>query len=173
MIIIGISGKKQSGKDTVCQIMLDKFKAKGYPAVRLGFADALKEEVAKGCGVTVNYIEQHKNNFRLILQGWGKDFRRDLISEDYWIVKLLDKVNNLPDNTYVIIPDVRLLNEFDTLKLCGATILRVERDIPTTDTHQSETDLDNAIFDNIINNSGTLEELSDNVENILLYHKLI
>lgn len=49
MVIIGIHGQSRSGKDTVCQILMER-----YPAINFekqGFADALKVSAARAFGL--------------------------------------------------------------------------------------------------------------------------
>jgi hypothetical protein len=156
--LIGLIGKKGSGKDTVCRMIQER-----YPnAVRLAFADALKEEVASALGVSVDFIESHKTNFRLILQGWGTEFRRELCSPNYWIEKLQAKLSAHSDSP-VIITDVRFRNEAELVSSNGGLIVRVMRSqCAEPDSHRSETELD-SITALTIQNSGTLDDLSADV----------
>jgi len=156
--IIGITGKKKSGKDEVCKCLFDIYKNK---VQRIGFADALKEEVSKGCGVPVEYIELHKDVFRSALQWWGTDFRRNLFRTDYWIIELKKRVKQCPAEL-IVIPDVRFVNEAKALvEELGATIIKVVRPnaSSTIDMHQSETEMDEIQYDVIINNDKSLKEL--------------
>ena len=161
--IIAITGHKQSGKDTVCDIIksLVRPPARCY---RIGFADKLKEEVAANLGITLSYIEEHKKNFRLILQGYGTDYKRELIHKDYWVIKLVEKLKDLPETkykSYVIVPDVRFLNEANTLRNLSAIFIRVKRkEIDEQyDTHISENELNLISPHIIINNNSTIEQL--------------
>lgn len=65
MYTIGLSGKKKSGKSTVANMIENCYPVGSV--VKLAFADALKQEVARACMVSLEYIETHKDNFRLIL----------------------------------------------------------------------------------------------------------
>ena len=165
MTIIGIAGKKRSGKDTVCQYIKQLY---GNNRVgRIAFADALKDEVARACNVTTEYIDQNKDHFRLILQGWGTDFRRMLGGEDYWINRLLLQLRDTAYNI-VVIPDVRFINEAEFIRKIGGYVIRVNRmDGHTTDTHASETQLDRYHFDYTIQNDGTLQDLLQSTKSML------
>lgn len=163
MKILSLSGKKQSGKTTTARLIKDILLAydSDLEIQILNFADSLKEEVAMACGVSLNYLESHKSNFRLILQGWGTEFRRDLVSEDYWISRLFQKIKNL-DSDIIIIADVRFLNEYGSLLSVGAKMWLIKRELEftTLDKHQSETELDGMKdWDHIIDNSKSLLEL--------------
>ena len=159
MKIIAISGKKHAGKDTVAHILRVNHKG---PSLAYSFATPLKQEVAMACGVKVEFIEQFKDNFRLILQGWGTNFRRQLYDEYYWTKKMskaLDMFEGAGNIGLVVIPDMRFKNEYALMKARGATLVRVEREGLQADGHPSETDLDNEKFTHTIYNNGTLANL--------------
>lgn len=167
--IIGISGKKQAGKDTLCDLLIKAADAKG---TRIAFADALKEEVARACGVTVEFINANKEMFRPILQWWGTDFRRKLKGETYWVDKAIVKISQAikSGKDLIIIPDVRFRSEALTLLDLGAHVIRVSRPEQAGDTHASETELDNfESFHHIILNTGTIEDLKPEVQAILKF----
>lgn len=176
MILIGISGKKGSGKNTIATFIEQAVKEyckdiDVIPVVTLAFADPLKDEVCKACGVTRDYLEQNKSNFRLILQGWGTEFRRRLQDDNYWIKQWLKAATKISDDTVLLVPDCRFKNEYNTIKDCGGLMWRVERVyselakqhsdvvLNSNDNHPSETELDNYKFDETINNNHTLNSL--------------
>ncbi len=164
MFILGITGRKRTGKDTVCQIVKEHFAPN--KVVRISFADALKEEIGLAVGQTVSYIETHKDNFRLILQGWGTDFRRKLCSEDYWIEKWLSKVNHAPVNCCgIVATDVRFQNEANAIRQLGGMMWRVERpDLKSDDAHASETELSKVRVDDCFVNDGSVEQLTNKIK---------
>ena len=167
MNLIGISGKKQSGKDSVCEFI--KKTLEPHRVVRLAFADEVKFEVANACGVSIEYIERNKKHFRLILQGWGTDFKRDLVDKDYWIKKMGVKILRLPDSIHTtVISDVRFLNEANLIKTCGGILVRVNRDSVQSDEHISEVELDNyPNFDYVIENDLGLESLETKTKTMI------
>ena len=162
MLLLGLVGKKKVGKDEVYKII--KAALLPYEVRRIGFADSLKEEVACATYTTINYINEHKDNFRLILQGWGTDFKRELQSKNYWIIKVANKIKELPDNIcYVVFPDVRFLNEAAFIRELGGYIIRIDRpnnpDVLSPDLHPSEYELEKIQQDYTIINNGSLEDL--------------
>lgn len=176
--IIGIAGKKKVGKDLVCDYIKELLAPKLVN--RIAFADALKGEVARGCSVTgkeivdIPFIEKNKDAFRMILQGWGTDFRRNLCDKNYWILKLKDTIDNTPSHIYaVVIPDVRFLNEAYWIKSIGGTVIQVSRRIGLVDNHISETELCNSDFpfDFYISNESSLEELKLKTQDMLFTTK--
>ena len=170
-MLIGISGKKKSGKDTAAKIISEQLDN----SVILHFADALKLEIAQATGFSLRYIDEHKDNFRLILQGWGTDFRRKIYGEDYWIKKLHefiveeseDNISLSDDCFNLIIADVRFQNEFDYIKSHGGIMIHMIRSVDYSDNHISETELDEVKHDYTIHNIGTEQHLAEKITNIL------
>lgn len=174
LTIIGLSGKKQCGKDTVYDISHEQFHL--GTVFKLAFADGVKEEVAQACGVTVQYMEANKDIFRRIYQWWGTDFRRNLYGQDYWIKYLANKMRGSEKYyEHLFITDVRFRNEADWIKSQGGKLVRIQRaQDGACDGHQSESDLDNyKEWDYVIENSSSLEHLKIEVEDMLGYFKLI
>lgn len=165
MRIVAISGKKRSGKDTVAnllQLTTDK------KCRVIGFATALKLEVALATGHSVQYIEENKSKFRTLLQGWA-DYRRMINNPSYWIDKLDLSLQMLESAGYevVLITDLRYKNELKFLRNLGTTLVRVNStrsEATTQDNHPSETELDNEDFPIVINNNGTIQELINQVQ---------
>lgn len=162
MKLIGLTGKKRAGKDTVAQI-LSTYVEKPLHFQRIGFADALKQEVRQACGITLRELEQNKEAFRLILQGWGTDFRRNLCSQDYWIDRMSLYMRR--DAELIVIPDVRFLNEADFVLKNGGEVWRVERRPVDIDFHISESELDDYEVSAVIDNTSTIEQLKLRVRN--------
>lgn len=156
-MIIGISGKIQSGKDTIANYLVNK-----YGFIRIGFADKLKE-IAKDL---FEWNGLKDKNGRTLLQNLGYAMR--LINENIWVNYVL---NNLDLNKQYIISDVRYENEAEILKENGAKLWRIERKLDRNneaDKHLSEIDLDNyGKFDIIIDNNGTIEELYKKIDEIM------
>lgn len=170
--VFGISGKKTVGKDTLAKLMIDNADVVGC---RVGFADALKEEVAKAVGKTPQFIETNKSQFRGILQWWGTDFRRYYEGDRYWVDKVIVKIDEKIRQgcKLIIIPDVRFLSEAEALQDLGASLIRVARPIVSVDNHSSEMELDGYNFWNhIVLNSGSLMHLEDEARKILKHSNI-
>ena len=147
--VIGLSGKKRHGKDTLgWQLGL-----LGYQ--RLAFADALYDEVAADTGVPVAELQRADCKEkprpelgglspRVFLQEYG--MRRREADEDYW-VRQVARVVQTNRNLRFVITDVRLPNEARFVEEHGV-LVRVTRLLARTapDAHISETALDNWPF---------------------------
>ena len=164
-MIIGISGKKRSGKDTIYELIRG---LNGIRPRRAAFGDQIKEEVAGVTGVDVDHIEEHKERFRPMLQWWGTDFRRHYNGESYWLDKMQSKMQAIRGREVLVITDVRYPNEAELVKKAGGIMIRVERETGLEDTHSSENLLDNFEgFDYRLNNNGTLFDLGEKVARIV------
>jgi hypothetical protein len=97
---------------------------------------------------------------------------RNHFDNDIWIKALLNNYYTYPKNTIFILPDVRFENEYNLVNENGIMI-RINGDPALVRAnsnrdlnHISETALDNADFEYVINNNGTLTELIEKLEEI-------
>lgn len=173
MILIGISGKKQSGKSTVVDYLQSLFKKN---AIVINFADELKRivslifddapypkyEVEKqkarvlACGKTV----------REVLQIFGTEGARS-IDENCWIRAYLKQIRK-EYHSVILTSDVRFPNEADTIKSNGGILIRLSRN-PFPDNHLSETALDGYTeWDCVIPPEATINETTKIVNQLLI-----
>jgi hypothetical protein len=168
-MIIGISGKKGSGKDTVATFIkefLPQYENKS-------FAGKLKEMIAILLNVSTEQLEDRgykesnlgwlNSSPRELMQKLGTEWGRS-IDEDIWVKALLADYDI---NENWIITDVRFPNEADAINKAGGVVIRVYRG-DSSDTHPSETSLDNyPDFVYKIVNTGSLKDLRNQVEFII------
>lgn len=182
--IIGLMGKKRSGKDTFAERLVS---AHGYR--RVAFADPIREALLElnpivsaeewqddlelsNHGVDEVRLaelvdrlgwEGAKANpeVRRLLQEFGVGLRR--VDNDLWLNAALRKVDAAEGP--VVITDVRFPNEFDALAARGATMVRVVRPgTEPSDQHVSETALDDYEPDVEIYNVRGIKELHDEAD---------
>ena len=134
-------------------------------------------------GSLIPYSEDSKRNEedlikptpRFLLQFIGTDLLRNQLHPEIWVNSLFTdyQPNNLIYPSWCI-TDMRFLNEMEAVKKRNGITIRVNRNLgESKDQHESETELDNAEFDYVINNDGTIEELIEKVREILTKEKLI
>lgn len=123
-IVIGLCGKKRSGKGLAAAVI----KACDQDFAEVAFGDALKEECARVLGITVDEIDDNKEFYRPFLQWYGSSFRRSQ-DEKYWINALIRR-SRFNDLTKVVISDVRFENEIDWVHSQGGFVLHISRDYP-------------------------------------------
>jgi hypothetical protein len=227
ILLVGISGKKHHGKNTVADAMRELvydsevFRA-AFPssyAFMYAFADALKDEVTDflmkqlwggTLGLTHSELTlearesdywktldgkvfdsyeripmteqmarqtirgwlegaagpEKKEQYRLLMQWWGTEYRRKMFGDDYWVQQLHKTVSawepgpNDSSKIIVLVPDVRFENEARYIQDSGGYLIRVLRpDLPpAADPHPSETALDVwPHFDQVIVNNSRSE----------------
>lgn len=159
--LIAMSGGMKCGKDAAFEIL-----HRYTPAVRLAFADPLKEEVAQVYGVTVDYINAHKSHFRRILQGHGTEFRRGLFGDDYWIKKARERLDAIRFSDFsglIVFTDCRFRNEYDFIKENGGTVWRISRPNSVTSASAHESEALNFPYDILIENDSDLAALEEKV----------
>lgn len=136
-MILGIVGRKRSGKDTFASVLAEA----GW--ARVAFADALKEELASLLGVDAAFVEGHKEQLRLALQLRGTEHWRARDPE-HWLREAERRVNVLLcAGRDVVMPDVRFLNEAHWVRSHGGLLVRTVRagdDGAVLDGHASETE---------------------------------
>jgi len=185
--IIGITGRKYNGKDTLGNLFVNNY---GY--TKLAYADPLKE----ACRCIFNFTDEQlygdkkeiEDEFwhvtpRKVLQYVGTDmFRAHIknvipqVENNIWVEvikkQILDGLKNDPDTKFVV-TDVRFPNEAKMLQDLGGIVVRVKRDFVNTevDTHASELMIENLEVDYEILNNGTIDELYHNMMEHLKNYK--
>lgn len=168
MKIICISGKAQSGKDTVAKILHNHncYQLQGHTLVT-HYADLLKFM----CLQLFDWNGEKNTYGRWLLQYVGTDVIRRQCP-DFWVSFIIQELQFFPKAwEYVIIPDCRFPNEIDRLKEAGFEVkhIRIARSqennlTENQRTHISETALNDVVPDYIIQNDGSMEDLERKVK---------
>jgi hypothetical protein len=181
--LIGVSGRKHNGKDTVGNYLVEVYDYK-----RIAFADKLKEACMIIFGLTKEQVFDETlkdvvDNYwgvspRIILQYVGTDLLRNQlktiiphIDNNIWVKavhkQILDELKKDPLQKFVI-TDVRFENEIQFIKEMGGVNIRITRPtIENNDTHSSENQLQKCKVDYDIINDNTLESLYMTVDETL------
>lgn len=193
MYKIAISGKANSGKNTVSKFLFDsihdKVDEKFGPVFKgqicLAFADPIKEMARimfphvqrkyffGSSQYRSEIIPGHfKNGQPLTIRqalidigtGLGRGYR-----DSIWLDVFDHRFNKSQNLTTIIVPDVRFRNEFDHLKNKGFYLIRLKREahLKIDDISETNQDLiDDMEFDCILYNNSSLEKLQKDVDNI-------
>jgi hypothetical protein len=163
--VILISGKKRSGKDCTGELIKNFI-----PKTKIfRFADPIKEIIAKTFNISLEELEEYKNNtdqfgleikaypnnqpdstikhinFREILQRFGTEAMKPIFGERVWVEATAKK---LEGEEISIITDFRFKEEYNLLNKQYEvyTIKIYNNNLEDTDSHASETELDEANF---------------------------
>lgn len=136
-------------------------------------AIALQEKIRVDTGMNGTHIVSHNPTPRELLQLIGTQVGKNMIHPYVWVNSALAGYNK--DNHNWIFTDVRFKEESGIILNKGGMLIRVNRpDKISTDTHESETSLDDYDkFTYTITNDGTLQQLIDKVEQILINASII
>jgi 50S ribosomal subunit-associated GTPase HflX len=163
-MIIGLTGYAQSGKDTVANILVEK-----YGFERIAFADPIRDmlfemnpnyndTLLQQAVTSQGWDEVKKNSIvRRMLQNLGVGARK-VLGEDVWIIAALRKIDDV--NKHYVITDVRFENEAVIINQLNGKLWRVIRPgVEAVNNHISEHEMNGYKVDGELHNGGTLEEL--------------
>ena len=173
-MIIGIVGKKRSGKDTIADHLCEKHRFRKY-SLALPMKIACKEiflfDDSQMWGDKKEVIdERYGVTPRKILQVFGTElFQYDIynhIPELENRFKLWHKENNITQS--IVLSDIRFPHESNVIKELGGILIKVERETGLeTDSHASELEMESIIPDFVIDNNGTIEELKNKINKVI------
>lgn len=166
MKLIGISGKMGSGKTTLVKEI-----QKMYPNVKLlKFADSLYELQDLIYDKLDFTLEGEKDRDLLIRIGqWARNIDPDVFAK----MGLKNVPKNFKSDLVFLFDDVRFENEANLLQERGGTLIRIDgvqrgdNVNPEYANNPSECALDEYKFKYRVDNSGTLEETTEQLKEIL------
>jgi hypothetical protein len=180
--IIGLMGRKQSGKDTIAEHLIEE-----YGFTRYAFADPIKEACQVIFGFTKEQcwgdqkevVDPYWNiTPRKVFQIMGTElFQFELpkyaaeladIGRTFWAYRFArwyEQQLAVNPNIQVVITDCRFPFEADLIKSLGGTVIKVIRPNQVyNDNHASEVEMDTVPYDYLIENDGTIEDLEIKVK---------
>lgn len=176
MKLVGITGRKYHGKDTVARELV----LNGFSIVR--FAGPLKDMLRafyRAHDINENVIERkiegdlkehpcpllRGKTPRYAMQTLGDEWGRQLISDDLWTESFAYRTEG---KDKVVAPDVRYSNEVDAIAKLNGEVWRVDASGRVPDTagsgHASETSVNSLTVNKEIDNNGTPFALSTAVK---------
>lgn len=174
MIILGLTGRAGSGKDTVADILV---RDHGY--TRIAFADPLRA-MAYDLNPIVDWHDRVPvylqtvvdrdgwdiakriyPQVRRILQRIGTDVVRNHISPTFWVDKAMDAIATGREEQKWVVTDCRFPNEAKAISDVGWVIEITRPGLePLPGAHASEAGVGKDLIDFTIDNKGTIEELA-------------
>lgn len=177
-MIVGLVGKKSSGKDTVGWILVEE-----HGFVRHSFADPLKESAAALFDVPVGTWDASKNDttalvtltyaagdigvamtVREFLQRYGTEAHRDVFGPTFWTdvaeERIVAEQNKPGGGSPIVFTDCRFPEEAALVREYGGIIVRVVRpSAEVGDTHASEVVQESIEANFELWNNGTVDDL--------------
>ena len=178
-MIIGLTGRKYSGKDTAAKAFTNYVPSKFAHVLKAMTRTFLSEQ---GCGPEMvermvdgdlkevpsfQYIGgKTPREFQQLI---GTEFGRDLLQRNIWVTCAM---NRAQQHTDVIFTDVRFPNEVAAVQSSGGYVIRLERDVPLNEfsDHPSEAAIDLLDVDYVVENNGAVYELYDALKEIQENH---
>lgn len=195
-MLIGLNGRKQAGKDTVCERIAHKL-ADVIEVERVSFADLLYVSAAEALGVSVEWLQAHKSDtaarvaigirydelgivptseltVREYLQRYGTEAHRSVFGDNFWVEQVERKLAAHRERI-VVVTDVRFENEARAVRAAAGAVVEVIGPMGsvTDDAHASETPLPVELVDVVIPNLVRDDEfraLDGEVDRLLRLH---
>ena len=171
-MIIGFTGRKQSGKSTAASALVQL----GYE--KRSFAEPLRSmtnELLLALGLsTAEIVACHTSkeevihpigvSMRHLLQTLGTDWGRALIDPDLWIKCEQERLEQVPVEAHLVYDDVRFENEAALIRAHGGLIVHIRRaGLPAADAHASEAGIEVKEGDLVLDNCSNAGALLDAV----------
>lgn len=175
MVLIGLIGFKNSGKDTVADYLVRQH---GFH--KLAFADPVKEVCKIMFQLETEQLhdplrkEQLDERWgmtpRSMMQKVGTDMIRTMWGEDFWVRNMNARVRHHGSDN-IVISDVRFRNEAEWIQLKGGLLLRIVDGTQHCDNHPSETEQLSIKEDLLLfNPKSGLSSFHDDIESMFLNH---
>lgn len=159
MLIIGLTGRAGSGKDTLANYLCIH-----HGFTQVAYADPIRDALELGLGIESHHLREDKESIipwlgvsgRHLMQTLGTEWGRDLIHPDLWRLLLQRRIDRLQDETdRCVISDLRFPNEADWLRAHpNAHIWHIDRpSAAPVRAHPSEAGLDFHPGDAVLVNS--------------------
>lgn len=178
MQYLGLTGKKQVGKDTFADVLMED----GNVA-RFSFAEPLyamlhaafgKLPVDENGNVDKNgIVPAAGKTVRSLLQTLGTEWGRNTVNQNMWVNILDSYIEQYladlgGDIDYVMFTDIRFDNEAAYVKRKGGRIIEIRRkSAPAGDSHSSEKGIDPGLVDHVIHNDGSMRSYRSAVRKVV------
>jgi hypothetical protein len=172
-MLIGLCGPAGAGKNTVAELLTD---SDGGPFAQIAFADPIYECVSAITDLPVAKLKDRDvkeavipwlgKSPRQMLQTLGTEWGRGAVHPEIWIRIAMERAVRHLDFNGVVITDVRFDNEAQAVIDAGGEVWRVTRPgwrclADDAAAHQSEAGVSDHLVARTIDNSGSLDDLRD------------
>lgn len=176
-MLIGLTGKARSGKDTVGDFIKGDMSARGYDTVlHYSFAAPLKQGLQTMFGWTEDHtdgdlkeaVDEHLGvTPRFAMQSLGTDWARNMINQNTWVIIAKKRISEAwRRGEHVLITDVRFDNEAQAIRELGGVVIHIERpgqEEIQSNQHASEAGVTYKVGDLMLINDKGLKDLQAKV----------
>ncbi len=172
--IIALTGIAGCGKSTVADFLC---RFDDYTLVK--FADPLKE-MLRTLGLSQVHIEGELKEKpcdllsgktpRYAMQTLGTEWARNIMGKNFWVNIWKQRVRDLVEHGVngIVVDDCRFLNEVEAVHSIDGQVMGVIGDHrPTTSEHSSEAVVSGELLDDVIMNTGNIDDLYTEVRRTL------
>lgn len=167
-MLIGITGKALSGKDTLANILF-----RSYSFLPMAFAVPLKQAAAAAYGVNLEHFHTQEGKKmlhdvwqetnRTLLQDFG-EYMCEKYGADFWIRRWLIDYSGFSNTDDIVVSDVRKDIEAQCIRDLDGLVIHLERDGAGLSgkeaLHKTEQGVTKKAGDVVIWNNGTLHDLA-------------
>lgn len=168
-MIIGLSGRAGSGKDTIADFMCDELRG-----AKMSFATPIKAGLKAMFGLTDAHLYGDLKEIpirhlgykspRFLMQTLGTEWGRDTVSKSLWVDLAINNARNRlterPRVNAVVFADVRFDDEAVAIRRSGGFVINVVRpDQVEVEDHSSEEGISESLMSRQIVNDGCLGDL--------------
>ena len=174
-LLIGLSGRRRSGKSEVGKILVRDhgFTLLEFGRIVMELLLKINPQMVANRGMIYHVRElydlvgyegfkEHKEGLRL-LQDFGVAVRE--VDPLFWVLQMQDRIMDTEGN--VVLTGVRFPNELQMIRGLDGYIVGVERYGIVLNDHETEKHVDDFDTDVIIHNDGTLSDLSVTVSDMI------
>lgn len=173
-MLIGLAGKKRSGKDTVARML----QAHGF--VPSSFAAPLRSFVAGLLGATLEELDREKETPlafldgatpRQMMQTLGTEWGRAMVHPELWTRSWAQRYRSYIDaGADLVVTDVRFENEAEIIWSAGGYVVELHRPgLSSDDSHISEAGLPGRLIHASLYNDCDMETLQQRVADMLTF----
>ncbi len=179
-MIVGVTGKKQAGKDTVASYL-----ALTHSAIVHSFAEPLYDMLSCMLGEEFPYLEDRSTpdkesiiprygvSLRHMLQTLGTEWGQKLIHKEVWVRHaeswLEEAAQDFGSDQCFVFSDVRFDHEAEFIKKYEGIIIKVIRASAdfVVDEHESEKGIQDKYIDYVVSNNTTIVSLGSQVDRVM------
>lgn len=176
MNLIGITGKAGTGKDTLAKIIVEE-----YGFAQYALAHPMKAAMCAAFDLPMHVFEDRElkeqtiawigKSPRQLMQLFGTEFGRRLVRDEIWLMvaeRRREWLASTDTCSGMVVSDIRFPDEAAWIRACGGLLIHLDRPgVEAVSAHSSENGVSMEDGDALIQNNGSIDDLSDKLTFLL------